>query len=612
MKKILPKREIGKTGVFVGEIGLGAMPMSKVNRLTVEQATEVIRAFVDSGGDFIDTADVYAIDFADRGHNEHLIASVMKALGRKEVKIATKGGNSTPDKKWPPSLRFALESSLRSLNTESIFLYQLHWPMPRWQAAIHEMVHFKSEGKIQHIGVSNFNLDQLKEAVSIAPISTVQNRFSLFDRGDFDSGLIKYCAENGITYIAYSPFGGVDNESALAGRGGHADLIKHLAPIAQHYDISPYTLALAGLLRMGSPMLPIPGASSIRSVKSSLAALDLKLDETHAAELDALWKLPTTAHSNRKKTATKGTQKMPSLIAALPAPKAATDQIPLRAYKYSRFTLHLPAGHGLPEANASNPLSDRFLPHLSSYLKPGSIVIDVGANCGDTLASMYSTNKGVKFICIEADPRFFAFLKHNVERLLIQDPAATVWGIRALVGKSIKDASLQTNGSTSWVAEGAGGAKSPTQTIDAILAGAGRHVDVNLLKVDVDGFDYDVIESATELLERQGPALFFETDVHFPYQRAGYLRLLNRLTEYGYTNWAVFDNFGEVILQTHSVSQVKQLLEYIWRQSDGRTRRTIYYFDILAYKPKDEIFYDIVLADFIAGRLRSPFSEIPT
>ncbi|MFB3089777.1 MAG: aldo/keto reductase, partial [Gammaproteobacteria bacterium] len=125
-------RQLGNTNIEVYAIGLGAMPLSLDGRPDEVQALGVIEAFVDGGGNFIDSANVYCVDDSDVGHNEKLIAKALSKLEESNnIIVATKGGLRRPKGDWtadasPAWLRQSCEKSLRDLNTDSIFLYQLH------------------------------------------------------------------------------------------------------------------------------------------------------------------------------------------------------------------------------------------------------------------------------------------------------------------------------------------------------------------------------------------------------------------------------------------------------------------------------------------------------
>jgi aryl-alcohol dehydrogenase-like predicted oxidoreductase len=281
------RRVIGDTGIQVNPIGLGGMPLSIQGRPDERTALAVVTAFVANGGDFIDTAISYCLDNSDLGHNERLIASALRAAGRRDVTVATKGGLTRPGGRWdvdasPQWLRRCCEQSVRDLGGP-IPLYYLHAVDNAVPLAdsVGELVKLRDEGKIAHIGLSNVSSQQLDEALRRTPVAAVQNRCNLFERRDFDNGLVERCRELGIAYVPYSPVGG---------HFGHRRVAQDatLARIAAKHAATPYVIALAWLLARGPHVLPIPGASKVASATSSLRATDIALDSADVATLDAL------------------------------------------------------------------------------------------------------------------------------------------------------------------------------------------------------------------------------------------------------------------------------------------------------------------------------------
>ena len=283
------RREIGRTGLKVFPIGLGAMPLSIQGRPDAAQAGAVIKAFIDGGGDFIDTANAYCVDQRDMGHNEQLIRRTLDRLGVADrIMVATKGGLIRPRGEWevdgrPAWLRASCEKSLRDLNTDCIALYQLHAVDPKVPLAdsLAALLQLQAEGKIRHIGLSNVRPEQLREALAQAPIVSVQNRCSLFNQGDFRNGMVDLCADKGVSYIAHSPVGG---------HFGHARLAAHaeLGALAARLGVSAYRVALAWLMQKGSHILPIPGASKVASIIDSLRSVAVSLSAADMAVVDSL------------------------------------------------------------------------------------------------------------------------------------------------------------------------------------------------------------------------------------------------------------------------------------------------------------------------------------
>jgi aryl-alcohol dehydrogenase-like predicted oxidoreductase len=281
------KRPLGNTGASVVPIGLGGMPLSIQDRPDERTAHDVIAAFLEGGGNFIDTAISYCLDDTDFGHNERLIAKALRTLKRADVIVATKGGLTRPNGRWevdcsPDWLRRNCEQSVRDLGGP-IALYYLHAVDPAVPLAdsVGELVRLRSEGKIAAIGLSNVDARQLDEALRLTPIAAVQNRCNVLDRRDFDSGLVDRCRELGIAYVPYSPVGGHFRHTRIADDAT-------LKRIAAKHATTPYVIALAWLLAQGAHVLPIPGATKVASIKSSLSALDVTLDAGDLAALDKL------------------------------------------------------------------------------------------------------------------------------------------------------------------------------------------------------------------------------------------------------------------------------------------------------------------------------------
>jgi len=279
---------------------------------------------------------------------------------------------------------------------------------------------------------------------------------------------------------------------------------------------------------------------------------------------------------------------------------AAAYRLPAQVMPKGRFSLFLPPEHTLASIQRDHPLYDRFLPHLAKFLAAGSTVIDVGANCGDTLASMLDANTGLRFLCLEPDDSFYSYLRHTAAGISEREPAASITLVKALVGKQVKSASLDRSGGTSKAVSGTGEGALRSSTLDA-LAGQTQLQPVELLKVDVDGYDYDVIDSASALIERDRPLIFFECQHDNEAQKAAYVGTITRLARLGYSDWVVFDNFGNPLLRTIDAGAIAQLFEYVWRQNRRIATRTIWYFDLLAVPPNRRALIDSALESYPAA-----------
>lgn len=279
------KRELGRTGLKFFPVGLGGMPMSVAGRPDEAQSLATLKAALDAGVDFIDTANVYCLDDSDIGHNERLIAKAVK--GRKDVLIATKGGLARPGGAWtndarPEFLRESCEKSLKALGVERIGLYQLHAPDSKvpLEDSMGELRRLKDEGKVAHVGVSNFDEDELARALKVVRVESVQNRCNPFDAEDYGY-LLKFCEKHGITYLPYSVVGGHRSQ----GRAGDNPVLKKIA--AKH-GVSPYRVVVAWHLAQSPAVLPIPGASKPGSIQDSAAAASLTLTQEDIAAIDSL------------------------------------------------------------------------------------------------------------------------------------------------------------------------------------------------------------------------------------------------------------------------------------------------------------------------------------
>jgi FkbM family methyltransferase len=280
-----------------------------------------------------------------------------------------------------------------------------------------------------------------------------------------------------------------------------------------------------------------------------------------------------------------------SLMQRLFAPKSAF------AYKYPDYSIILPPNHLLPAYQEKFPKYDRFLPHLASYMAPSATIIDIGANVGDTLAGMVAKNAASTYVCIEPDDVFFGFLTRNIETMKRAKQNLVVHAVKSLVGKAVTGVSLEGKGGTKRAVISEGGAIL-SKTLDVILSELPGIANVRLLKSDVDGFDYDVLDSSMVVIRQNKPLIFFECQYFFEYQKDGFGRTLRTLQGEGYYDWVVFDNFGEVVVRTRDLDIITKLLDYVWQQNIEKAPRTIYYYDILAVQSADITLIDTVLATY--------------
>ncbi|OBK94106.1 oxidoreductase [Mycobacterium sp. 1245499.0] len=281
------KTVAGASGTFtfggdltVNRLGFGAM------RLTAkgvwgppddrDECVRVLRRAVELGVNFIDTADSYGPYYS-----EEIIREALHPYDG--LVIATKAGllRTGPDV-WiplgnPNYLRQECEMSLRRLGVDTIDLFQLHridanFPL---EDQVGELLTLKNEGKIRHIGLSEIDVDQLKTALRITEIVSVQNMYNLTARSA--EPLLDEATKQGIGFIPWFPLAA----GPLAAADGP------LQRIAADHDASPSQLALAWLLKRSSVMVPIPGTSKVAHLEENVAAAEIELSDDEFETLSA-------------------------------------------------------------------------------------------------------------------------------------------------------------------------------------------------------------------------------------------------------------------------------------------------------------------------------------
>ena len=239
------------------------------------EAVRVLRRAIELGINFIDTADSYGPHVS-----EEIIAEALYPYPANLV-IATKGGFDRPGPdQWvengrPEHLRSACEGSLRRLRLDRIDLYQLHRIDPKVPAEdqLGTLKDLQVQGKIKHIGLSEVSVPQVEHAQTIVPIVSVQNRYSLTDRGS--ENVLEYCEKKRMGFIPWFPLG--------AGKIAGAD--SPIRRVAAQWKATPSQVALAWLLSRSPVMLPIPGTSSVEHLEENVAAAGLKFDQSEVQEL---------------------------------------------------------------------------------------------------------------------------------------------------------------------------------------------------------------------------------------------------------------------------------------------------------------------------------------
>jgi aryl-alcohol dehydrogenase-like predicted oxidoreductase len=241
-------------------------------------ARRLLQRAVELGVNFIDTADSYGPEVSER-----LVAEALHPYPEGLV-IATKGGIVRPDAaQWvrdgrPEHLRQACLASLKRLKLERIDLYQLHAIDPHvpLEDSLGEIARLKAEGFIRHVGVSNFDADELVRARTIVEVVSVQNRYNVSDRSS--DPVLAVCERDGLAFIPWSPLSQAPRDSVAAARAA-------LENWAARREVSFLQAATAWLLARSPAMLPIPGTSSIEHLEDNSLAATLRFTPQEILEI---------------------------------------------------------------------------------------------------------------------------------------------------------------------------------------------------------------------------------------------------------------------------------------------------------------------------------------
>jgi aryl-alcohol dehydrogenase-like predicted oxidoreductase len=311
---------LGMTDLEVSRIAFGTWQLGgEWGTVDEEAAIAAIRTARELGIDFFDTAQAYGF-----GASERMLGRALRDdldQRRDEIVIATKGGlrpegDGMVRDSSPQWLRAGVESSLRALDVEYIDLYQVHWPDPKvpfaeTAGALQAMV---DEGKIRHVGVSNYDVRQLSEFARTRPVETLQPYYHLFRR-DIEADVLPYAHEHDIGVLAYSPLahgllsGAYDEDTTFAaddwrshsplfqGEAFRRNLVKvrELERFAAERDHKVGQLAVAWVLANPAVDVAIVGSRQPRHIEGPVGALDLQLDAGDLAEIDRIMAGAVTA-----------------------------------------------------------------------------------------------------------------------------------------------------------------------------------------------------------------------------------------------------------------------------------------------------------------------------
>lgn len=308
----------GKTGLEVSRLAFGTWEFSSDwGHADEDAAITMIRRARDLGINFFDTAQQYGF-----GESERILG---KALGpefaraRDELVIATKGGLRKTDTGLvrdasPEYLRSGVESSLRALGVDYIDLYLVHWPDPTTPAAVTggALAELVSEGKIRHVGVSNYDTAQIEELSATLPVEAVQPPYHLFRR-DIEGGLLPYCHANDIGVMVYGPLahglltGTMKADTSFAAADWRSKspifngqdyirnlkVVEDLGHLAIELGVTMSQLAIAWTLAQPGVHAAIMGAQHVTYLQDSAGAADVTLSEGSLAAIEEIMKSAT-------------------------------------------------------------------------------------------------------------------------------------------------------------------------------------------------------------------------------------------------------------------------------------------------------------------------------
>jgi aryl-alcohol dehydrogenase-like predicted oxidoreductase len=308
-------RTLGNSDLQLTSIGFGAWAIGGGNWEFAwgpqddNQSVDAIQRALDLGINWIDTAAIYGL-----GHSEEVVARAVKSSSHKPYIFTKCSMRWHTDRSIYRSLKAAslaeeLENSLRRLGVDTIDLYQIHWPDPEGEIeeAWETLARFREQGKIRWIGVSNFSVKQMKRALKIAPITSLQPPYSMLRR-DIEKEILPFALANGIGVINYSPMvSGLLTGSMTAERvaafpaddwrrravefkeprlSRNLRLVELLREIGNAQQVSPGVVAVAWTLHHPAVTAAIVGGRSAQQVDGLAPALDFRLSEEEYARIN--------------------------------------------------------------------------------------------------------------------------------------------------------------------------------------------------------------------------------------------------------------------------------------------------------------------------------------
>jgi len=313
-------KKLGNSDLEISSVGFGAWAIGGAgwdfgwgHQEDSESIDAIIRA-LELGVNWIDTAAVYGL-----GHSEEIVAKALSRWKGKKPYVFTKCAQVWDKEKNiilshdPGSIRKECENSLKRLNVYAIDLYQIHWPPrnnddkiePAWEM----MAKLKEEGKVRWIGVSNFNVSQIKRAQKIVPVTSLQPPYNLINR-KIEPEILPFCKENNIGVIVYSPMSsglltGAFSKDRAANLSEddwrsksanflepkltkNLELAEKLKSVGKKYNRNAGEIAIAWTLKNPAVTAAIVGARNPNQVNGVMNAAEVKLSQQDILELESV------------------------------------------------------------------------------------------------------------------------------------------------------------------------------------------------------------------------------------------------------------------------------------------------------------------------------------
>jgi aryl-alcohol dehydrogenase-like predicted oxidoreductase len=297
------KTILGHSTLTVNRIGLGCMGMSEFyGSFNEEESIHTLHKAIELGVNFFDTADMYGW-----GANERLLGKAFKGRWDKLI-LATKfavmrgpKGEFLGLNGKPQYIKQACEQSLQNLGIETIDLYYMHRQDPKveMEEIIGAMSDLVRQGKVKHLGICEANVEMIRRAHAVHPLTAVQNEYSLWSR-EPEQEILEVCQELGITFVAYSPLGRGFLTGAIKSRADleksdwsltlprftdeaikkNLKFVEVVEQIAQDKKVSKAQIALAWVLSQNDEIVAIPGTRKVHRLEENLGAFQVELTNT--------------------------------------------------------------------------------------------------------------------------------------------------------------------------------------------------------------------------------------------------------------------------------------------------------------------------------------------